>query len=319
MRRMALPAIAFLALAGVIGFLVTQPQEGKSTRSAFRAETEPGLAAPSLAPVAPFAGGDGIAVEQERSADQSVAKELTSDVAATVPGSSGSLVGVGEIPSVGQKIIKTADLSVVVETNTFHEAFDKASLVAQKYNGFVVSSSSEGVKADSGSLLIRIPSDSFDLALGDLRDLGDVERQTIGGQDVTDQFVDLRARLKTWEAQETVLIRLMGKARSINDTMQIQRELQDVRFRIEEIKGQLRLLNDQTSLATIAVSVRETGAAVAGRDPRKPSLGEAWSQAIAGFLGVIYAVVVGLGYLIPLAAVAAIGWFGYQRVRAHTT
>ncbi|MEX0832812.1 MAG: DUF4349 domain-containing protein [Actinomycetota bacterium] len=302
MRRMALPAIAFLALAGVIGFLVTQPPEGKfSTTSAFSSSTEPQELA-----------------EQQRSAGQAVMEEVSADSAGAMPATTDSLAGIGEVPSVGQKIIKTADLSLVVENNTFHEAFDKASLVAQKYNGFVVSSSSEGIKADSGSLLIRIPSDSFDLALGDLRDLGDVERQTIGGQDVTDQFVDLRARLKTWEAQEAVLIRLMGRARNVSQTMQIQRELQDVRFRIEEIKGQLRLLNDQASLATIAVSVRETGAAVAGKDPRKPSLGEAWSQAIAGFLGVIYAVVVGLGYLIPLAAVAAIGWFGYRKVRAHT-
>ncbi|MEX1046573.1 MAG: DUF4349 domain-containing protein [Actinomycetota bacterium] len=300
MRRMALPAIAFLALAGVIGFLVTQPPEGKfSTTSAFSSAEPQEL-------------------RQQRSAGQPVMDEVSADSAGAMPATTDSLAGIGEVPSVGQKIIKTADLSLVVENNTFHEAFDKASLVAQKYNGFVVSSSSEGVKADSGSLLIRIPSDSFDLALGDLRDLGDVERQTIGGQDVTDQFVDLRARLKTWEAQETVLIRLMGRARNVSQTMQIQRELQDVRFRIEEIKGQLRLLNDQASLATIAVSVRETGAAVAGKDPRKPRLGEAWSQAIAGFLGVIYAVVVGLGYLIPLAAVAAIGWFGYQKVRAHT-
>jgi hypothetical protein len=47
----------------------------------------------------------------------------------------------------------------------------------------------------------------------------------------------------------------------------------------------------------------------------RPSLGEAWARAVNGFLGVIFAVVVGLGYLVPLAALAAVIWLGYRRLR----
>ncbi|MGH2668969.1 MAG: DUF4349 domain-containing protein, partial [bacterium] len=155
-------------------------------------------------------------------------------------------------------------------------------------------------------------------AMADLRGLGTVEGQSISGQDVTAEFVDLESRLTTWETQEVVLLRLMRQATSVEATLRVQRELQDVQFRIEQIKGQLRVLENRTSLATIQVSIREPGAArfeaAAGE---RPSLGEAWDRALNGFLGVIYAIVVGMGYLVPVTAVALAGWFGYRRLRTR--
>jgi hypothetical protein len=109
----------------------------------------------------------------------------------------------------------------------------------------------------------------------------------------------------------------MGQATTIDATIRVQRELQDVQFRIEQIQGQLRLLEDRTALATIRVSLREAGAPIATEDddPR-PSLAEAWREAVDGFLGVCFAVVVGLGYLLPITAVAALVWLGYRRLSA---
>jgi hypothetical protein len=172
--------------------------------------------------------------------EQAPATKAADQAAQTVPASgSGSVSQPGttsDVPTataIGPKIIKTADLSVEVKKGGFATGFDSASLVAQKYNGFVVSSSTQGSKSKSGSLLIRVPMQSFDLALNDLRGLGTVDHQSVNGQDVTSQFVDLNARLRTWQAQENVLFRLMNKAHSINDTMQVQRELQQVQFQID--------------------------------------------------------------------------------------
>ena len=106
--------------------------------------------------------------------------------------------------------------------------------------------------------MVRVPSSHFDDAMADLRELGTVEHQAISGQVVTQDFIDLEARLRTWQAQEAVLIDLMEQASSVDATLRIQRELQDVQFRIEQIKGQLRVLEDQTALATIRVSLRES-------------------------------------------------------------
>jgi hypothetical protein len=218
--------------------------------------------------------------------------------------------------------VKTADLSILVKAGGFNDAFQGASLVAERYGGYVESSSSAGVKYRSGDLLIRVPSDSFEQAMADLVRLGQVQSRSISGRDVTSQFVDLQARLTTWEAQETALLRLMRRANTVPATLQIQRELQDVQFRIEDIKGQLRLLQNQTDLATIQVHLHEPGAAttrIRTTAEERPSLVEAWSKALNGFLGVLYATVVGLGYLVPITILGLLVLLGYRRLRPGTS
>src|SRR5206468_5183843 len=155
----------------------------------------------------------------------------------------------------GPDIVKTARMAVEVKKGGFETAFDAATMIAARYGGYAQDSSVRGTRARSGNLTIRIPAASFEQAMNDLRRLGSVQGQDISGQDVTSEFVDLNARLRTWQAQESVLLRLMRRATSIESTLRVQNELQDVQFRIEEIKGQLRLLESQTSLATIDVSL----------------------------------------------------------------
>ena len=291
MRRTALSIVAFLAVAGVLGYLVSSGSIGSDDSGASRpagATGATGAVASDQGELgAPVGfGSDGVAVSEE------------------LPG----------LPAIGPTVIRTAQLLVEVNDGGFGEAFNAASLVAGTYGGYVESSTTAGTENRSGELLIRIPSDRFDEALRDLRELGTVQRQQLSGQDVTSEFVDLEARLLTWETQEAVLLDLMSEARTVEETLRIQRELQDVQFRIEQIKGQLRVLENRTDLATISVALRETGAPAVATD--RPSLSEAWAKAVDGFLGVWYAVVVGLGYLIPITLVGLLGLLGYRRFLA---
>jgi hypothetical protein len=220
---------------------------------------------------------------------------------------------------VGPEIIKTADLSVVVAKGRFEQGFAAASSVASKYGGFVETSSTGGSPARFGTVQIRVPAADFDQALNDLRSLGHVDSQTIQGQDVTAKYVDLQARIRTWESQETALIRLMGKTTTVGQTLEVQGQLQRVQLTIEELQGQLRVLNDQTAKATISVSLREQGAPVTQAKPasvKNPSLGTGLRRAVAGFFGVVVAVLVGLGYLVPVALLLGLLWLVVRRVRA---
>ncbi len=302
MKRLAFAAFGFLALAGMIGFVVTN---GGGL----------GGSADSAAPASRVAAGGSFAPGGVDAVTEAGVVSAPADLS----GSRASGIGsIGALPAIGPDIVKTAEISLTVKESGFNDAFERASLIAAKYGGYVQSSSSAGVKVRSGSLLIRVPSASFDRAMSDLRTLGTVGRQSVSGEDVTSQYVDLRARLTTWEAQESVLLKLMGNAHSIEATLRVQRELQDVQFRIEEIKGQLLLLDNQTSLATIRVSLREPGAPVAlGETVRqnRPSLTEAWDRSVNGFLGVVSSVVVGLGYLIPLSMLIGLGWLAWRRLR----
>jgi hypothetical protein len=307
MRKAVLSIIGFLALAGIVGYVATW-RGGPQSRQTGGA----GVAAASRAPenaLGALGSDEGIA---------GVVVPGTANGGGAGPAAGGGLSSVGALPPIGPDIVKTAGISIEVKKGGFETAFNAATTIAGRYGGYVERSSMQGIKAKSGELTIRVPASAFEQAMNDLRGLGSVEGQSISGQDVTSQFIDLSARLRTWQAQEAVLLRLMRRATSIESTLRVQNQLQDVQFRIEQIKGQLRLLDNQTSLATIDVSLRETGAPVgvqtAARE--RPSLAEAWDRAIDGFLGVIFAVVVGLGYLIPLAAIAFAIGFGYRRYRA---
>ncbi|HET9722384.1 MAG TPA: DUF4349 domain-containing protein [Actinomycetota bacterium] len=296
MKKAALALVAFLSVAAVLGFLVSHP---------FGTAADDSGSAPARAPSAGGAGG-GVAVA---AGDAVVAEALEA------PGTAVSeLPG---LPPIGQAVVKDAEISVEVRRGAFTQAFDDASLVARRYGGYVESSQAAGAQARSGSLVVRVPSDRFDEAMSDFRALGTVTSESVSGQVVSQEFVDLEARLRTWESQEAVLLDLMGEATSVEATLRIQRELQDVQFRIEQIKGQLRVLEDRTALATIHLSMVEVGAPVAPQQrlsDTRPSLAEAWEKAVDGFLGVAYATVVGLGYLVPIAALGLAAWFGYRRI-----
>jgi type IV secretory pathway TrbD component len=223
------------------------------------------------------------------------------------------------VPLAGPLIEKTASLSLTVPRGTFPTAFARAETVAASFGGFVASSSSGGTKDHSGELTIRVPAERFDDALAALRPLGRVDAQTIAGKDVTAQYVDLNARLATWKAQEAALIRLMAKAASVDDTLRVQTQLQRVQLTIEELQGQIRLLNDQTANATITVALAEAGATpTPATKVTNPSLGQGWRHAVAGFFGVLFAVVVGAGYVLPIAAFGLALWLIVRWTRRRT-
>jgi len=295
MKRAAIATVVFLTVAGVVGYYVRSggfdASEGPAAVIGGAAEARPALGTVAEG----IAAGPDVAVSEEGAA----------------------LGEIGSLPAIGPDVIKTADIAVVVDEGRFQSAFDAASVIAGKYGGFVQSSSTSGRESRMGSLLIRVPAENFGRALSDIAtQLGDVTRRSESGQDVSATFIDLEARLRTWEAQEAVLLRLMREAKSIEETLRVQQQLQDVEFRIEEIKGQLQMLRDQVEFATISLFLRERGApVVTGPAADRPDLVEAWNLALNGVLGVAFAVIVGLGYMIPIAVAAVVGWLVYRRVR----
>lgn len=209
------------------------------------------------------------------------------------------------------KVIRTATLSLSVPPDTFEERFARAQDVAERYGGFVQTSSG---RERSGSIVMRVPAPRFAAALRDLRALGEVEVQTIRGEDVTAEYVDLRARLRIAQARRAVLLGLMERATTIEQTIRVQNALDDTQLRIEELQGALSLLEDRVAFATIRLELHEEG--VTPEPPvRNPSIPRAWDRAIAAFFGVVAGTIVGLGYLVPILVLAGAVWFVVRRVR----
>jgi len=222
--------------------------------------------------------------------------------------------GAGQEPSdepLLSRVIRTGRLSLVIPSDTFEDRFAQAVELASANGGFVETSTT---RERAGTLLIRVPAANFDETLAGLRALGDVTVQRITGQDVTAEYVDLRARLRIERSRREVLLRLMDQAVSIEQTIRVQNALDETQLRIEQLQGNLRLLDDRVALATVEVSLREEGVE-AVEDVETASLPNAFERSVAGFVGVIAAIVVGIGYLIPIALIGFAAWFVVSRVR----
>ena len=248
-----------------------------------------------------------------------------SDEAGSLPaaGSTGGTGARAEAPSdevvpgapAVSRVIRTAELAVVIPRDAFDERFGEAVDVAEAQGGFVADSRS---RSRSGSLTVRVPAANFDETLHALRALGTVEVESVHGRDVTADYVDLHANLRIARARREVLLGLMADAVSIEQTIRVQNALDETQLRIEQLQGQLRLLDDRTSLATIGLRLREQGVEPESR-VEKASIPNAFERAAAGFVGVIAAIVIGLGYLIPILVLGLAAWFVASRVRRRRT
>jgi hypothetical protein len=220
------------------------------------------------------------------------------------------------LPTVGPSVIKTGDLRVRVPDGDFRQSVQEVVSIAGRYpGGFVLSTSIGGGEARFGTIVIRVPARSFERVLTDLEGLGEVRSENVTGQDVTQEFIDLEARLRNSRSQEAVLLRLMDKASTVTDTIRVQGELQAVQLEIERLTGQLRYLEDQTSLGTLTVSLVEAGAA-----PQPAgTLQRAWKQALENTLGVVAAVIVGAGVVIPVALLVLVALLIVRQLRPRFT
>ena len=311
--RLAAGTLILLLVAGVVGYLVQGEVLGGGSKASVGSVAAPFTRASSttiaLAPAAvPSPVGHEVlagqsapdhAVGGTASSSRGVA---SSDTATGSRSQVGTIPGANEVPGVGAKVIRTAAIGIVVARGDFAEDFQKASTIATTLGGFV---SSSDAQTRSGSITVRVPASRFDRARAQLTGLGvQTIHEEIHGQDVTAQFVDLKARLQILQAREAALVTLLRKATSLSTILRLQNAVDDVRTQIEQFKGQVNLINNQTAYATITLSMREQGQSIAPPADR-PSLADAWSSAVAGFLRVISLVVIGLGYVIPLAAIGA--------------
>lgn len=160
--------------------------------------------------------------------------------------------GSDESVTTDRLIIKTGSLSMVVEN--VRESIALITNYATEKGGFVVSSDvrKSGV-APYGEITIRIPVDVFDSGITDVKAMGEVESETVNGQDVTEEFVDLDSQLKNLRASETQFLQIMGRAVKIEDVLAVQRELTWVRRDIERIEGRMKYLTQSASLSTLTV------------------------------------------------------------------
>lgn len=171
-------------------------------------------------------------------------------------------------------IIRTGYMTLVVVDVA--SAMEQITNLAASYDGFVVSSNSwQEQDRMMGSISIRVVSERFNDTLGALRALAvEVRSESTSGQDVTEEYVDLTAKLRNLEAAETQLLKLMEQAGEVSDILEVQRELVKTRGEIEQTKGRMQYLEQSSSMSYIEVQLQQSKLTVEfTADPRSVKTG----------------------------------------------
>ena len=160
--------------------------------------------------------------------------------------------------SVERMIVRTGDMYLVVEDVA--TSLEQIARLAETYDGYVVSSNSwqDGDRM-MGNISIRVAVVYFNTAIQSLRDMAvEVERVSTSGQDVTEEYVDLSARLSNLEASEAQLLNLMEQAGTVDEILEVQRELTKTRGEIEQIKGHMQYLEQSSSTSLIQIQLEHS-------------------------------------------------------------
>jgi len=152
-------------------------------------------------------------------------------------------------------IIKNGEMELLVEdTDT---AINRSLGIVAEYGGYVVSNQT-WIKDDFkyATLSIGVPSENFEQMLRRLKDLAvNVTNETVSGQDVTDEYVDLKSRLTNLEATAARIRTFLEQAETVEESLTVSRQLSEIEAEIEQVKGRMAYLKDRSAFSTITLQI----------------------------------------------------------------
>ncbi|BBH64772.1 lipoprotein [Actinoplanes sp. OR16] len=217
-----------------------------------------------------------------------------------------------------RSIIYTGSITVRVDNVTTAAA--QATGIASAAGGFVGSDERQsGSGADTANLTLRIPAAEFSSVVDQLSKLGVEETRGINTEDVTEEVVDLDARISVQKARVESGKKLLAQANSLDDLVMLEREVATREADLASLEAKKRRLSDLTSLSTITVVLLDPDATSAAPDDEPPGflagLSGGW-DALKASLAVL-ATVLGalLPWLIALGIPAAVAVYLIRRYR----
>lgn len=169
-------------------------------------------------------------------------------------------------PTAEQKIDETVERKLIKEGRVEFETDNLNSTrktifdAVYKYKGYVSSDQefkSPGRK--SNTVIIRIPADNFDNLLEDAtQGVEKFESKEINVKDVTEEFLDVQARLKTKKELETRYLDLLKQAKNVTEILEIEKQIGQLRSEIESIEGRLKYLQNKVSFSTLTMTFYES-------------------------------------------------------------
>jgi hypothetical protein len=161
-------------------------------------------------------------------------------------------------PALPRKIIYDARIDLLVESlNTTEQAILE---LVKDHEGFLAESGQSGQvhQQRRGTWRVRVPVDRFDAFVRAVSRLGEVRQSHVGSQDVTEEYVDLGARLRNKQEEEKRLLKhLSDSTGKLEDILSVERELSRVRGEVEQMQGRLQFLSNRAALSTVTIEAIE--------------------------------------------------------------
>lgn len=306
-----------LALAAAALVLVVAINSGLGTLQfgePLRLSKSPGVTADSSARSALPSATPGIAPKLPAPAapDQAKGEAATQKIAppgagVAAPPNIGGQTTFDITETVDRQVIKRASVQVETPQGQFDDASRQVMFIVEAQGGFIQDSSvyTEADQKRTANFAIRVPADNFTKTLTQIEALGKVQGRSMGTQDVTDQFIDLQANISSREVQQARLRDLLSKAKTVDEILRIENELNRLRYEIDSMKGRIRYLKNSVVMSSINLSLREFRVKP---DPAKPDL---WKDMWTAFVRSVRNIVILLGQVLPYLAVAWFMWFLY--------
>ncbi|MEM0980650.1 MAG: DUF4349 domain-containing protein [Cyanobacteria bacterium P01_H01_bin.58] len=213
------------------------------------------------------------------------------------------------------QLIKNANLRI--ELADVDTAIANISTLLQQNQGDLIELSDQATEANVPRQVwveLRVPQSNLENVLEELRTLGTVQEQSITAEDVSNQLVDLQARVRNLRKSEEALLDIMDRSGAVADVLEVARELSTVREAIERTDAQFQNLQNQVAYSTISLTLVSKTVAVPTAEPIRETLGETWQTANTAVRGLSVALLQLLLWLLvfsPYVGMLAIaGWAG---------
>jgi uncharacterized protein DUF4349 len=210
-------------------------------------------------------------------------------------------------------IVRTGQASI--EVDSLEPSMAELRRIAQRAGGFVADASVQSGRNQlrTATLQLKVPSSRFDDLTGWLEPLGRLQYVNVSAEDVSEEFVDLGARVDNAHRLEERLLELLRtRTGKLQEVLTVERELARVREEIERMEGRRRFLKTRAELSTLSVNLYEPAPILAapGHNPIVNAFKTAWRN----FVSLLAGAIASLGFVVPLILV---GWSAALLVRRY--
>ncbi len=279
-----------------------------------------GGSATSTQPAAEAPAGDSNRVGLSAGAPREAAGASSDSDGGTTTDTSNNTTSPSNAAQFGRMVIRTAQISLLVENTDDAEV--KVRNLVQSMGGYVLSSETRGDEESRNvALTFKVPAERFDDALNSVASFATkVQNRSVTGEDVTDQFVDTEARLRTLRATEARLLDFLKAAQTTEEALQVNQQLTNLQGEIEQASGRIQLLKQSTAFSTITVTMQPNIAlALTSNSPWSPGTvaRQSW-QNLIGFAQGIADIAIAFAIWLPVwGTMLLIGFLAWRRIRRN--